>query len=113
LIKNQILAIIRVRLYQINLQKHRLNKRIHSLCSHWHQWNDGGDNENRYSRQHYNKGQSCWNGPERTTEVVIECGTETKLVDASEPGRCEYRFVLETPAACPDPSTLHEQHEEL
>ncbi|VDK73503.1 unnamed protein product [Anisakis simplex] len=58
-------------------------------------------------------GQGCWNGPERSTRVVIECGEETALVEATEPSKCEYRFVLKTPAGCPNPATIDDLHDEL
>uniref|UniRef100_A0A0K0ECH3 Glucosidase 2 subunit beta n=1 Tax=Strongyloides stercoralis TaxID=6248 RepID=A0A0K0ECH3_STRER len=62
--------------------------------------------------QNYNGGQSCWNGPNRSTKVAIECGQETELVDATEPSKCEYLFTLKSPIACPDPSTVS-LHDEL
>lgn len=45
--------------------------------------------------------------------VTVICGEETALVEADEPSKCEYHFILRTPAACPDPSTLSDVHEEL
>uniref|UniRef100_A0A914XBQ0 MRH domain-containing protein n=1 Tax=Plectus sambesii TaxID=2011161 RepID=A0A914XBQ0_9BILA len=77
----------------------------------WQKW-DGPEGE-LYSKQKYDKGQACWNGPERSTEVVLRCGIETQLIEATEPGRCEYRFILETPVACKDPSLIHDEHTEL
>lgn len=85
-----------------------------------------------YSKQKYDKGLTCWNGPERSVEVrgiiaakmtksdeiglfqvLLRCGVESQLVEATEPGRCEYRFIFETPVACKDPTLTHEEHTEL
>uniref|UniRef100_A0AC35U0V9 Glucosidase 2 subunit beta n=1 Tax=Rhabditophanes sp. KR3021 TaxID=114890 RepID=A0AC35U0V9_9BILA len=65
-----------------------------------------------HTLQSYTHGQGCWNGPDRSTKVVIECGNETELVDASEPAKCEYQFTLVTPAVCPNPATIG-PHDEL
>uniref|UniRef100_A0AC34GVL4 Glucosidase 2 subunit beta n=1 Tax=Panagrolaimus sp. ES5 TaxID=591445 RepID=A0AC34GVL4_9BILA len=75
---------------------------------HWNSWS--GPENDKFSAQKYDKGQNCWNGPDRSTNVVIKCGEETKLVEATEPSKCEYRFVLLSPAACQDPAKLEEQH---
>ncbi|KHN79271.1 Glucosidase 2 subunit beta [Toxocara canis] len=84
---------------------------LETSLGRWLEWS-GGD-EDKYKEQLYDKGQGCWNGPERSTRVVVECGEETELVDATEPAKCEYRFVLRSPAACPDPATITDVHEEL
>ncbi|KAM3719401.1 Glucosidase 2 subunit beta [Dirofilaria immitis] len=72
-----------------------------------------GTEPDKYILQSYQKGTPCWNGPDRSTKVVTECGEETQLVEASEPSKCEYLFILRSPAACPDPATITDQHEEL
>uniref|UniRef100_A0A0R3RX96 Glucosidase 2 subunit beta n=1 Tax=Elaeophora elaphi TaxID=1147741 RepID=A0A0R3RX96_9BILA len=72
-----------------------------------------GPEPNKYTLQSYQNGTPCWNGPDRSTKVITECGEETQLVDASEPSKCEYLFILRSPAACPDPATITDQHEEL
>lgn len=48
----------------------------------------------------FSGGQKCWNGPERSADVYLECGTETKLLSADEPSTCAYRMRMATPAAC-------------
>ena len=55
-------------------------------CSNWGEWKEKDGDE--YAMQLYKNGQGCWNGPDRSTKVVIDCGTEIKLVGASEPARC-------------------------
>uniref|UniRef100_A0A8R1TJG9 Glucosidase 2 subunit beta n=1 Tax=Onchocerca volvulus TaxID=6282 RepID=A0A8R1TJG9_ONCVO len=77
----------------------------------WNGWI--GTEPNKYALQSYEHGTPCWNGPDRSTKVVIECGEETQLVEVSEPTKCEYLFILRSPAACPDPATITDQHEEL
>ena len=64
----------------------------------------------------YTHGLGCWNGPDRSTKVVVACGSELQLTAASEPAKCEYQFELTAPAACPDPDTVADhlmKHEEL
>lgn len=64
---------------------------------YWSRWEDSS-----YRIMFFDKGQGCWNGPDRSTKVSVECGPENKLLSAEEPSRCEYHFVLSSPAACRD-----------
>ncbi|KAL1490280.1 hypothetical protein ABEB36_013001 [Hypothenemus hampei] len=80
----------------------------------WSKW-DGPAN-NIYGSMMYDQGQNCWNGPNRSTKVKINCGSENKLLSVSEPNRCEYAFEFETPAACKgfgDQQGEKEVHDEL
>ncbi|CAH1243629.1 PRKCSH [Branchiostoma lanceolatum] len=79
----------------------------------WESW--AGPEDNKYSAMKYTKGQNCWNGPDRSTEVRMTCGIENKLLSASEPNRCEYVFEFETPAMCAKevPNNPEFSHEEL
>lgn len=63
----------------------------------------------------FERGQSCWNGPQRSTVVNINCGSENKVTSVSEPNRCEYLFEFTTPAACREIQTdvRDELHDEL
>ena len=61
----------------------------------WVKWDDGV-----YTTMKFEGGQRCWNGPERSMVLTLECGTTTELKDVSEPAVCEYAGILVTPAAC-------------
>ena len=70
----------------------------------WEKWSEP------HTQMSYERGVQCWNGPSRSTKVDLRCGAENKLVGASEPNRCEYLFVFETPAACePLPPIMHDE----
>ncbi|XP_022908667.1 glucosidase 2 subunit beta [Onthophagus taurus] len=79
----------------------------------WSKWT--GPEDDHYSMMLYDRGQSCWNGPQRSTQVRLSCGGENKVTAVSEPNRCEYLFDFMTPAACKDvPSESHDDiHDEL
>jgi len=74
----------------------------------WGQWAEQGG----ATVMSYTNGQGCWNGPNRSTSVKLQCGTDTTILAVSEPAKCEYVMVLQTPAACPTPQEEHE-HTEL
>ncbi|EPY49735.1 glucosidase II Gtb1 [Schizosaccharomyces cryophilus OY26] len=48
----------------------------------------------------YLNGQSCWNGPDRSATVVVDCGTENEIVSVLEAQKCEYTIKMKSPAAC-------------
>ncbi|KAL7537420.1 hypothetical protein ACHAXR_007806, partial [Thalassiosira sp. AJA248-18] len=48
----------------------------------------------------WGKGTKCWNGPERSAEVSVTCGSETKVLTADEPETCKYVFTMESPLGC-------------
>ena len=45
-------------------------------------------------------GERCWNGPLRSTRVVLECGADAEILSISEPETCSYELKLATPAVC-------------
>ncbi|WWC67263.1 uncharacterized protein I206_101171 [Kwoniella pini CBS 10737] len=53
-----------------------------------------------YTKQLYNNGGRCWNGPLRSVQVDLSCGKENALLSISEPEKCEYQFRVTTPALC-------------
>ncbi|XP_038075043.1 glucosidase 2 subunit beta-like isoform X1 [Patiria miniata] len=81
----------------------------------WGQWE--GPDENKYSKMKYTRGRNCWNGPDRSTLVILRCGLENKLVSASEPERCTYEFQFETPSLCTTKTDVEtgeiDSHDEL
>lgn len=51
----------------------------------------------------FSKGQKCWNGPNRSLTVTLECGPmPMTLFDVEEPSTCVYNAKLRTPAVCSD-----------
>ncbi|GIX89406.1 glucosidase 2 subunit beta [Caerostris extrusa] len=83
------------------------------ISKRWGSW--AGPEENKYSKMRYDNGQLCWNGPARSVMVLLQCGTENKLLSSTEPNRCEYLFEFTTPASCSlqeDVNPVH-QHTEL
>nr|AIG55626.1 secreted protein [Thraustotheca clavata] len=45
-------------------------------------------------------GQKCWNGPERSVQLKLECGVHDEIVSVDELSTCVYTVVMKTPAAC-------------
>jgi hypothetical protein len=45
--------------------------------------------------------------------VNLKCGSVHQLMSVSEPSRCEYEFVFETPAACKKIEMPIPEHDEL
>ncbi|OJJ42969.1 hypothetical protein ASPZODRAFT_136844 [Penicilliopsis zonata CBS 506.65] len=48
----------------------------------------------------YANGQSCWNGPARSTTVILECGEENEILKVMEDEKCVYSMLATSPAAC-------------
>ncbi|KAL4949965.1 glucosidase II beta subunit-like protein-domain-containing protein [Aspergillus filifer] len=48
----------------------------------------------------YTKGQGCWNGPARSTTVILECGEENEILKVAEDEKCVYSMLVTTPAVC-------------
>ncbi|CAL4106403.1 unnamed protein product [Meganyctiphanes norvegica] len=76
------------------------------------QWGEWTGSEDKYSSMKYSNGQACWNGPSRSTDVNLVCGIENQLLSVTEPNRCEYLMVLQTPAVCAK-SEANDSHDEL
>ena len=75
----------------------------------WVSW--GPEDKDKYMSMKFENGLACWNGPQRSTKVILSCGLENKVISVTEPNKCEYEMKFETPAVC---STMAPQsHEEL
>ncbi|KAG7397667.1 hypothetical protein PHYBOEH_000353 [Phytophthora boehmeriae] len=49
----------------------------------------------------FSNGQKCWNGPNRSMTVKLECGPSPMvLYEVEEPSTCVYTAKLRTPAVC-------------
>ena len=48
----------------------------------------------------YENGQHCWNGPSRSTLVVLACAESDEIWKISEEEKCVYRMEVGTPAVC-------------
>ncbi|PCH41568.1 hypothetical protein WOLCODRAFT_24840 [Wolfiporia cocos MD-104 SS10] len=53
-----------------------------------------------YSRQSYTRGAKCWNGPQRSVNLIMSCGVDNVLLSVAEPEKCEYQFTVTSPALC-------------
>ncbi|SCV72067.1 BQ2448_4761 [Microbotryum intermedium] len=58
-----------------------------------------------YLEQTYSDGHRCWNGPVRSSRVLLTCGTKNELVSVTEPDKCLYLFKINTPAVCFEDTT--------
>ncbi|KAF2865929.1 glucosidase 2 subunit beta precursor [Massariosphaeria phaeospora] len=48
----------------------------------------------------YEGGQHCWNGPNRSTMVVLACAEKDEMWKIVEQEKCVYRMEVGTPAVC-------------
>ncbi|OUM65307.1 hypothetical protein PIROE2DRAFT_60104 [Piromyces sp. E2] len=48
----------------------------------------------------FTNGEKCWNGPQRSTKVILKCSDKNELSNVSEPSKCEYEMIFYTPAVC-------------
>ncbi|XP_042899463.1 glucosidase 2 subunit beta [Parasteatoda tepidariorum] len=69
-----------------------------TLIGLWDKWS--GPDEDVYQQMKYSRGASCWNGPNRSAEVVLKCGIENKITSVIENSPCTYTFEFMTPASC-------------
>lgn len=78
-------------------------------------WGSWVGQSNKYDTMLYERGVSCWNGPQRTAHVRLICGSESVVTSVSEPNRCEYVLEFITPAACnpANDRTNEDLHDEL
>lgn len=48
----------------------------------------------------FENGQHCWNGPARSTTVIMACSEKDEIWKVVEAEKCVYRMELGTPAVC-------------
>lgn len=48
----------------------------------------------------FENGQHCWNGPNRSTMVIMACAEKDELWKIAEEEKCVYRMEVGTPAVC-------------
>lgn len=97
--------------FEKTVQKSK-NNHVETSIGHWKSWNEEGGN--KYASMKFENGLACWNGPQRSTKVLLTCGLENKLTAVSEPNRCEYEMKFETPALCESHVDQHSHaHEDL
>lgn len=48
----------------------------------------------------YTNGQYCWNGPNRSTKVIVECGEENRILKVWETEKCVYSMRVSSPVVC-------------
>ena len=53
----------------------------------------------------FENGAHCWNGPTRSTTVIMACSEAEELWKVVEEEKCVYRMELGTPAVCGAPVT--------
>ena len=63
-------------------------------------WQSLADGETNISVWKFTGGAQCWNGPQRSMTVKLQCGNENKILSASEPNKCEYEMEMITPVMC-------------
>ncbi|EQC40429.1 hypothetical protein SDRG_02325 [Saprolegnia diclina VS20] len=48
----------------------------------------------------FEDGEKCWNGPHRSVQLVLECGSKDQILSVDELSTCVYTIKFATPAAC-------------
>ncbi|KAF2425274.1 putative glucosidase 2 subunit beta [Tothia fuscella] len=51
---------------------------------------------------HYENGQHCWNGPARSSVIVMACAEKDEIWKVVEAEKCTYRYEVGTAAVCTD-----------
>jgi len=54
----------------------------------------------KYNSFKFENGDSCWQGPNRSSTVKIICGQDDKIISQDEPSRCVYFFTMTSPSLC-------------
>ena len=98
-------------MFQKVTQRSKSGGRETSL-GNWDAWD--GPEDQPFSAMKYSNGEKCWNGPNRSCRVLLQCGAVEELLSANEPDRCQYEVEFTTPAACTtSPTSSNFPHVEL
>ena len=60
----------------------------------------------------FQHGTRCWQGPDRSCDVKMQCGIKEEIISVDEPSRCVYTMVMTSPSACAE-ATLASLEEQL
>ncbi|CAI5721610.1 unnamed protein product [Peronospora destructor] len=72
----------------------------------WDGWYGGEDKGSPlsgkvdYARMRYSQGEKCYNGPERSVLLHLECGERDEILSVDEPSTCVYEMTVRSPLAC-------------
>ncbi|TDH73012.1 hypothetical protein CCR75_003727 [Bremia lactucae] len=53
-----------------------------------------------YTKMQFLNGQRCYNGPDRSVLVHLQCGKDDEILSVDEPSTCVYEMVIRSPLAC-------------
>jgi len=56
----------------------------------------------------YENGAHCWNGPARSTTVILACAAQNEIWKVVEAEKCVYRMEAGSPAACVEEAPANE-----
>lgn len=77
------------------------------MCRTWKEF--GGPEGNKYSVMKFDGGASCWQGPQRSMTITLECGVEPEIYNVQEPSKCTYSASMRHPALCTPTTAGHDE----
>jgi protein kinase C substrate 80K-H len=82
-------------------------KQDYTSLGTWEGWgktttteSDGQVESTDYSIMKFANGLQCWNGPQRSAQVVLQCGTDNEILSVEEPSTCVYQIQAQSYVAC-------------
>ncbi|KAJ3066170.1 hypothetical protein HDU98_010521 [Podochytrium sp. JEL0797] len=64
----------------------------------------------KYFEAEFTNGLQCWNGPQRSVKVSVECGPRNEVLSIVEPSKCEYLARVMTPGVCESEEEVERHH---
>ncbi|KAI9338794.1 glucosidase II beta subunit-like-domain-containing protein [Obelidium mucronatum] len=64
----------------------------------------------KYTEAEFTNGVQCWNGPQRSVKVTLECGSKNEILSFTEPNKCEYAARVVTPGLCESDEDVANHH---